>query len=510
MIDTELYNYIITSNDSKRLNKIEGDFNILLNNVPYETLIDFIQKKLSKSNPNHSIYLVRRKQNAGIRPTKNDLFEKLSVITLEKNKPTIHIFQICINAAERREEWKSNLNRQKQDSSLLIHLIKYKVPIILLKIVPLTNSGAISKNNLISKNKTLQEQNGNHIVRVSQCILPSESILLEKISIIKKYFIARIKFLEIPSQINLNQEVLSTFKINSQKPKFIISIPEEIIKNEIQKIEQSNLIFKEQEFSVFISNYEETPNIIREIGILRAQTSINSKLEHTISSDLDSYDLNNHHFFIWDNSKFKIIGAYSLAEGKQILSVFGKKGFYISSLYKINKKFNEVLHDAVELGKSFILKDYPKAKMLRLLWKGINLYLAKNSLIRYIISSVSISQEYSRLSRLLIVEFLSKHYGHEAYSKLIKPKLKYRFVKSKSADKMLLHNFGNEIQKFDNLISELQFNSFRLPTEFKDHLQKNAKIIAFSRNPNFKNVLDGLLLIDLKTIKTEIKEGKLL
>ena len=114
---------------------------------------------------------------------------------------------------------------------------------------------------------------------------------------------------------------------------------------------------------------------------------------------------------IWDNINIRIAGSYRIGKGRDILNQYGKKGFYISSLFKIKKGFTPVLQKSFELGRSFVVKEYQRHPLsLFLLWKGILWYLMKNPDYQYLIGPVSISNDFSKQSKSLIVQFMKEYY----------------------------------------------------------------------------------------------------
>ena len=244
-----------------------------------------------------------------------------------------------------------------------------------------------------------------------------------------------------------------------------------------------------------------------EIGRLRELTFRNAKEGTGFVVDLDSYDPIYKHLFVWDSAKLKIVGGYRFAEGHQIIPNFGKKGFYISSLFKIKTEFTETLLQTVELGRSFIIPEYQKSNFLLLLmWKALYQYIFKDPRNRYIIGPVSISQEYSKISRLLIIDYLSKYYKHKEFSPFIKPRKPFKFVNIRGTENIIIRNFEQDIQKFDQLISEIQADAIKLPVLLRQYLKQNAKVLAFNKDPKFQNVLDALLILDYQEINKEFKQ----
>lgn len=71
---------------------------------------------------------------------------------------------------------------------------------------------------------------------------------------------------------------------------------------------------------------------------------------------------------------------------------------------------------------------------------------------------------------------------------------------------MIIKNFTKDIQEMDRLISEVQFNSFRMPVLIKQYLKQNARLLGFNLDPQFQNVLDVLLILEISTIPSNFTE----
>lgn len=98
------------------------------------------------------------------------------------------------------------------------------------------------------------------------------------------------------------------------------------------------------------------------------------------SIDLDEYDLYYYHLFIWDREEEKIVGAYRVGKGKEIIDRYGMKGFYINSLFKMRKEMLPVLYESIELGRSFITEEYQRKPLpLFMLMKGILYFFIEES-----------------------------------------------------------------------------------------------------------------------------------
>lgn len=283
-----------------------------------------------------------------------------------------------------------------------------------------------------------------------------------------------------------------------------------LIEQQIEAAKQKYLLYAQNNFEIICAPTNEIPDVLTEIGRLR-EITFRSVGEGTNKSlDLDEYDIYFNHLIIWDNENKKIVGAYRIGLGDQIIERHSINGFYISSLFKFSKKIMPILMQSLEMGRSFITQEYQRKPLsLFMLWKGILFFLLKNPQYRYLVGPVSISQNFTELSKNLIVQYFSKYHWDTKLAKLVKPRKKYK-LKVKADKKIILEDIGNDINKLDKYIQEIEPGS-RIPVLFKKYMGLGAKTIAFNVDPLFNNCLDGLMVFDIfdvpiDTLKTLAKD----
>lgn len=296
--------------------------------------------------------------------------------------------------------------------------------------------------------------------------------------------------------------------VEKTKKDIIDPVPAELVLSDLSRIDQKYFLFSTGSFSVYCAPYSSIPHIMREIGRLREITFREVGEGTNKSIDLDQYDLYYSHLIIWDNINKRIAGSYRIGKGKDILAQYGKKGFYISSLFRIKKGFNQVLEKSFELGRSFIVKEYQRHPLaLFSLWKGILWYLMKNPDYHYLLGPVSISNDFSRRSKSLIVQFMKKNYFDNSLSVNIKPRKKFKIPNKISINnKNILENIDDNLKMLDLYINEIQ-PSLSIPILMKKYLQMNGKIIGFNTDPDFNDCLDGLMLVNIADIPFEMLEN---
>jgi len=278
------------------------------------------------------------------------------------------------------------------------------------------------------------------------------------------------------------------------------------IQDELKRL-SDYVLFKSKNYVVYCAPSIEMPHILHEIGRLREETFRHVGEGTNRSMDIDEFDLYYHQLFIWDTDTKSIVGAYRVGKGKDILIQYGIKGFYTQSLFRINKQFQNILNESIELGRSFIVPEYQKKILpLFLLWKGILYFLLKHPEYRYLFGPVSISSRYSKFSKALLIEFIKSHYFNYRLASYIKPRKKFKVNASSDAD-IILENTHNDLNKLDKVIEDIEPTNYKMPVLLKKYIKLNAKIIGFNIDPKFNNALDGLMILDLFEVPMNIIES---
>jgi len=276
-----------------------------------------------------------------------------------------------------------------------------------------------------------------------------------------------------------------------------------LIIEEIEKIREEYSLFSSEQFEVFCTPSIEIPQIMLELGRLREVTFRDVGEGTNNSMDLDEYDLYYNQLFVWDNTTEQIVGAYRVGKGDEILRRYGVKGFYLQSLFRMNRRFHPTLEQSLELGRSFVIKEYQRRPLpLFLLWKGILYFLLKHSEYRYLIGPVSISNNFSQFSRGLIMQYIRAHNFDKRLARYVRPRTRYN-VPGFNVDEEVILNNTEDLNKFDRFIKDMEPNDYTMPILLKRYLKINGKIIGFNLDPKFNDALDGLLVLDLYDVPME-------
>ena len=304
------------------------------------------------------------------------------------------------------------------------------------------------------------------------------------------------------------------YSIKSQpKPEPIVDAqPSDLIINEIAGLRKDYHLFTIKNYSVFCVPSSRIPFTMNELGRLREITFREVGEGTNQSTDVDEFDLYYNQLIIWDNDGQHIVGGYRIGKGHEIYDQFGIKGFYTQSLFKMKSGFEDTLKQSLELGRSFIVKEYQRKPLpLFLLWKGILYFLLKNPEYRFLIGPVSISNTYSGISKELIIRYIMANYFDYKRAAFVKPRNQFKVTTDDENLNVALENMTPDLHSLDKFIGDIdQYNS-GLPILLKKYLGLNAKIAAFNVDPKFNDCIDGLLVLDIfevpkATLESLLKE----
>lgn len=274
-----------------------------------------------------------------------------------------------------------------------------------------------------------------------------------------------------------------------------------LIEAEVAFLRSQHLVVEQGDFAVFIAEPSHIPHLLLDIGRARELTFRDVGEGTGRRRDVDEFDLYYRQLIIWDKKEGKLVGGYRLGCGDDITKNHGVHGFYISTLFRIKSGFTPILSTAVELGRSYIVADYQRRHLpLFLLWKGILAFLIKNPQYRYLFGPVSISRQFSDMSRALIVAFLKKYHFEKTLAAYLRPRMPFKLKKTKVDLPFLIDTFGGDIGNLDRFIEGIEPTSSRIPVLLRQYIRQNARFVGFNIDPNFSDALDGFIILDLKNL----------
>jgi putative hemolysin len=301
----------------------------------------------------------------------------------------------------------------------------------------------------------------------------------------------------------------SIFAFSAKKAKMepvIEAVPAEKMLKDLDKLLDCRM-FVNNESEVYVAPAARIPNILREIGRLREITFRESNEGTGKAIDIDKYDADYMHLFIWNAQKLEIVGAYRLGQTDLIMEKSGKKGLYTSTLFKYKTKLLEEINPALEMGRSFIRPEYQRSfSALLLLWKGIGAYVVKNPRYKILFGPVSINNEYHSVSRSLMVAFLEMNNFSKELAKLVKAKTPFKKRAIKGVDKNVQSTIVKNLDEVNSVIADVETRQKGIPVLLKQYLTMGGTLLGFNIDPDFSDVLDGLILVDLTKSETKMLE----
>ncbi len=275
-----------------------------------------------------------------------------------------------------------------------------------------------------------------------------------------------------------------------------------LLMNEIDQLRNTKAsLLSQRNFELFLAESHQIPNLLIELGRLREHTFRAVGEGTNKALDLDTYDKQYRHLFLWDAQAQAVVGAYRMGFGTSLYEKGGIDAFYLSSLFRFEPELHQVLKQSIELGRAFICHEYQqKPYPLFLLWKGIIHTTLRYPEHEYLIGSVSISNQFSNFSKNLMISFMKSHYYDPFWAQYVRPKKAFKVRLKEWTRDFVMEDASNDLNKFDRLIQEIEPGSLRLPVLIKKYIKQNAKLVAFNIDPKFNNAIDGLMYIKISDL----------
>jgi hypothetical protein len=271
-----------------------------------------------------------------------------------------------------------------------------------------------------------------------------------------------------------------------------------VIAAELQRLPAERLLLAQGEYRVYCTSAREIPTALAEIGRLR-EIAFRGVGEGTgRTRDLDAFDERYLHLFLWQETTRQILGAYRLARVDEVRHSHGTGGLYTSTLFKFREPLFHLLGPTLELGRSFVRVEVQRSFVpMLMLWKGIGALVARDPRYVTLIGPASISNDFSALSKRVMVEYLRRQHFDPLLSQFVTARQPFprggleRHVSAEVA------SLGH-IDALSSLVEDLEADGKAVPVLLRQYLRLNGKILAFNIDPAFNDAIDCLLLVDLR------------
>lgn len=181
---------------------------------------------------------------------------------------------------------------------------------------------------------------------------------------------------------------------------------------------------------LYVVDYHDSPNILREIGRLRELTFRTAGGGTGKELDIDAFDTTDDPYkqlIVWDPQRKEILGGYRYHICSEDDVESNAEKLATSRLFNFSEKYiKEYLPYTIELGRSFVQPAYQTTKSGRKglyaldnLWDGLGTLVVNNPSKKYFFGKVTMYKNYNERARNLILYFLEKHFPNT--EKLVSP-----------------------------------------------------------------------------------------
>ncbi len=199
-------------------------------------------------------------------------------------------------------------------------------------------------------------------------------------------------------------------------------IPRELLLSELtpeKKLRTTNKSGNE----IYIVTWQDSPNVVRELGRLREIAFRAAGGGTGLSMDLDEFDTMENPYkqlLVWDPEAQEILGGYRYLLGSEVkLDKNGQPILATSHMFRFSEKFvREYLPYTIELGRSFVTLEYQSSRMgtkglfaLDNLWDGLGALTVIMPDVRYFFGKFTMYPSYDRMARDMILYFLKVYFS---------------------------------------------------------------------------------------------------
>jgi len=293
----------------------------------------------------------------------------------------------------------------------------------------------------------------------------------------------------------------------------IAPIPVEVLRQELTPDKQLRMTSRSNN-EIYIVTWQDSPNVLREIGRLREIAFRAAGGGTGLDCDLDEFDTMENPYkqlIVWDPEVQKIIGGYRYILGPDIR--FDKEGQPIlatSHMFHFSDEFiKDYLPYTIELGRSFVTLEYQSTRAgskaifaLDNLWDGLGALAVIMPGCKYYFGKVTMYPSYNRMGRDMILYFLQKHFPDK--QNLVIPTKPLTLEHDKEIfDKIFCYNDFKEDYRVLN--REIRALGFSIPPLVNAYmcLSPTMKMFGTAINYGFGDVEETGILIAVSELYDE-------
>jgi putative hemolysin len=298
----------------------------------------------------------------------------------------------------------------------------------------------------------------------------------------------------------------STISAKMQEP-IAPAEPAELLQAELNQLAGDRCLAENSDLAVYLVKANEAPRTLQELGRLREVTFRAVGEGSGKRRDLDRFDHYYWHVLLWHKTKRELVGAYRAGNTAEIIAERGLGGLYTSTLFRYDERVFQKLGPALDLGRSFVRPEYQRQfAPLLLLWKGIARLLATHAETPVLFGAVSISNDYSKASREMIYRFFETRMQEDELAGLIEPRQAFRPAGLRPWDCRAMCHALRDLEELSRPIIDVETDGKGLPILLRQYAKIGGKMVGFNVDRKFSNVLDGLVVVDLRKTEPAVLE----
>ncbi len=283
--------------------------------------------------------------------------------------------------------------------------------------------------------------------------------------------------------------------------------PAELLAAEISRLAPDRCLAESGDLAVYLAKANDTPRMLQELGRLREVTFRLAGEGTGKRRDLDRFDRYYWQVLLWHKEKRELVGAYRAGNTAEILAERGVSGLYTSTCFRYDARVFEKIGPALELGRSFVRPEYQRQYApLLLLWKGIARLLTTHVETPVLFGAVSISNDYSKASREMIYRFFEARIQEDELAGMIEPRRPFRPATLRPWDCRAMCRALRDLEDLSQPITDVETDGKGLPILLRQYAKIGGKLLGFNVDRKFSNVLDGLVVVDLRRTAPAVLE----
>ncbi len=290
----------------------------------------------------------------------------------------------------------------------------------------------------------------------------------------------------------------------------IAPISKEILKSELTDDKRLRFTNKSHN-EIYIITYQDSPNVLREIGRLREIAFRAAGGGSGMAMDLDEFDIMENPYkqlVVWNPEAEEIVGGYRYILGTDVcFDNHGHPLLATAHMFNFSEKFlKDYLPTTIELGRSFVTLEYQCTRSdskslfaLDNLWDGLGALTVVMPSVKYFFGKMTMYPSFNRRGRDMILYFLSKHFGDK--DNLITP-MKPLEIEADPQELAELFNKDSFKEDYKILNREVRKLGFNIPPLVNAYmgLSPTMRMFGTAINYGFGDVEETGILIAVNEI----------